>query len=93
MQESNGDAHVGFREGDDRNLSKWAKAQRRAFKEERLEQSRMLALVGIGFRFSDAEAEWLRWYSDLKKCKNETGIAYPNPLVSFYRVITWSLSL
>ena len=81
-KEAHGDPHCGFRDGDDRQLFRWTRVQRRAFGDGRLGEARQVALAQLGFRFDEAEAEWMRWFAELKKCQVETGVAYPNPLVS-----------
>ena len=90
-KEEVGDAHVGFRAGDDATLVRWAKAQRRAFVEKRLDETRFVRLVEVGFRFKEDEAEWLRWYAELKRCQSDTGVANPDPLGNStdYFLINW----
>lgn len=86
-----GDAHVGFRDGDNRDLARWCRAQRTALREGRLPDARRARLAQAGFRFDEADAEWLRWYAELKRTVADKGVAYPDPLGdnTNYYLINW----
>eukprot|EP00884_Botryococcus_braunii_P018549 jgi/Botrbrau1/5378/Bobra.0346s0041.3 len=62
-----GDAHVGFRSGDDAELSRWAGKQRRDHKHKSLSVHRYEKLSEIGFEFDGEEAEWSRWFLTLQE--------------------------
>jgi hypothetical protein len=62
-----GDAHCGFRSGDDPALTRWCRKNRHCFMEGALTAEMEARLLGIGFEFDDEEAEWLRWYGDLRE--------------------------
>lgn len=77
-----GDCCVGFRDGDDPDLSRWANKQRADFRSGQLQQERLAALQSLGFLFDGDEAEWVRWYRCLLAFKATTGHASPMPLVT-----------
>ncbi|KAG2486701.1 hypothetical protein HYH03_014630 [Edaphochlamys debaryana] len=77
-----GDTSVGFRDGDDAELARWATKQRADARKGRLDDRRRTQLEGLGFVFDADEAEWLRWFADLLAFKAETGHASPMPLVT-----------
>ncbi|EFJ46741.1 hypothetical protein VOLCADRAFT_92838 [Volvox carteri f. nagariensis] len=77
-----GDTCVGFRDGDDPELSRWATKQRADWRRGRLEVERLEQLSALGFHFDADEAEWCRWFSELASFSASTGHASPMPLVT-----------
>eukprot|EP00803_Ostreobium_quekettii_P000216 evm.model.scf_2781.2 EVM.evm.TU.scf_2781.2 scf_2781:5688-7780(-) len=67
--ERHGDSHVGFREGDDPDLARWAEKQRDAFSRGQLDPDKIAQLEDLGFEFEAADAEWMRWFGEFKKCQ------------------------
>eukprot|EP00873_Tetraselmis_striata_P034456 jgi/Tetstr1/454720/TSEL_041606.t1 len=78
----NGDPHVGCREGDDRDLARWARMQRAAFKARELPESRVDSLRALKFEFTVDEAEWQRWFHELSTFYLINGHSSPAPLSS-----------
>ncbi|KXZ54089.1 hypothetical protein GPECTOR_5g194 [Gonium pectorale] len=79
---AHGDTGVGFREGDDADLARWASKQRADWRKGRLAPGRLEQLSELGFIFDADEAEWVRWFRDLVTFKEATGHASPMPLVT-----------
>ena len=80
-----GDVHVGYRDGDDGELARWAAKQRAAAAASeagRLSEDQRAALKGIGFEFKAETAEWMRWYNELKGFEEIHGHCSPVPLAS-----------
>ncbi|GIL74822.1 hypothetical protein Vretimale_2411 [Volvox reticuliferus] len=77
-----GDTCVGFRDGDDPELSRWATKQRADQRRGELAPERLGQLTALGFHFDGEEAEWCRWFSELLEFKRLTGHASPMPLVT-----------
>lgn len=76
------DCHIGFRDGDDPSLSRWAKKQRRQYVEGTLPANRAGQLQDLGFEFDDEKAEWLRWYNEIKSFAGQHGHCNPVSLAS-----------
>ncbi|GBF98592.1 hypothetical protein Rsub_11317 [Raphidocelis subcapitata] len=74
---ANGDCSVGCREGDDRELARWATKQRTQRSRGELPSEKEEALQALGFEFDEDEAEWLRWFLDLARFKELRGHASP----------------
>ena len=85
------DCHVGFRDGDDSGLSRWARKQRKQYAQGRLSSVRADQLLELGFVFDEENAEWLRWYNEIKKFSEEQGHCNPIPLASGadFLLINW----
>ncbi|KAG2451940.1 hypothetical protein HYH02_003714 [Chlamydomonas schloesseri] len=79
---AHGDTSVGYRDGDDRELARWASKQRSDWRRGQLAAERHTALVGLGFEFDADEAEWVRWYRQLTAFRADSGHASPMPLVT-----------
>ncbi|KAG2441616.1 hypothetical protein HXX76_003236 [Chlamydomonas incerta] len=79
---AHGDTSVGFRDGDDRDLARWATKQRSDWRRGQLAAARHTALAALGFEFDADEAEWVRWYNQLTAFRREAGHASPMPLVT-----------
>ncbi|GLI69488.1 hypothetical protein VaNZ11_014121 [Volvox africanus] len=77
-----GDTCVGFRDGDDAELSRWTTKQRADQRRGELAPERLAQLTSLGFHFDADEAEWCRWFSELLEFKGLTGHASPMPLVT-----------
>ncbi|GAX77039.1 hypothetical protein CEUSTIGMA_g4486.t1 [Chlamydomonas eustigma] len=75
-----GDPHCGFREGDDADLVRWTKKQRSDLKRGHLSETRYQLLINAGFEFEEDEAEFQRWFSQLRAFKLENGHCNPTPL-------------
>ncbi|GFR46350.1 hypothetical protein Agub_g7922 [Astrephomene gubernaculifera] len=60
-----GDACVGFRQGDDPQLGRWAAKQRADWRRGQLGERRLSQLSALGFLFDSEEAEWVRWWREL----------------------------
>ena len=86
-----GDCHVGFRDGDDSGLQRWAAKQREEHARGLLSEGRTMKLIDIGFEFSIERAEWLRWYNQLCAFKEEEGHCNPMPLAagSDFLLLNW----
>ncbi|CAL5220562.1 g2599 [Coccomyxa viridis] len=67
-----GDAHVGFRDNDAPELTRWAAKQRSDWRAGDLREDRANALEGLGFEFNEAKAEWMRWYAELAASTDDT---------------------
>lgn len=88
---AHGDCSVGCREGDDRELARWATKQRTERSRGDLSWDKEEALTGLGFEFDEDEAEWLRWFIDLARFKELHGHASPMQMstgADFY-LINW----
>lgn len=88
---ANGDCSAGCREGDDRELARWASKQRAQRARGELGAEREEALEALGFEWSDDDAEWLRWFLDLARFKELHGHASPMQMstgADFY-LINW----
>ncbi|PNW71343.1 hypothetical protein CHLRE_16g650350v5 [Chlamydomonas reinhardtii] len=79
---AHGDTSVGFRDGDDRELARWATKQRSDWRRGQLAEERHTALAALGFEFDADEAEWVRWFNQLTAFRREAGHASPMPLVT-----------
>jgi hypothetical protein len=80
-----GDVHVGYRDGDNSELARWAAKQRAAAAASeagRLSEDQRAALEEIGFEFKAETAEWTRWYNELKGFEEVHGHCSPVPLAS-----------
>lgn len=77
-----GDAHVGFRDGDDAALARWAAKQREEAAGGRLADDQRWCLEGVGFEFKHEQAEWKRWYNELTAFQAVAGHCNPTPLAS-----------
>jgi hypothetical protein len=60
-----GHAHCGFRSTDDRDLARWCKKQRSAYKRGELGSEMLENLVELGFELDADAAEWGCWYHEL----------------------------
>lgn len=87
----NGDAHVGFRDTDDAGLSRWAHAQRSFASEGCLRADRSAILELAGFELGAEDAEWSRWFSQLKEFHAAEGHSGISPLASGddFLLINW----
>ncbi|KIZ07410.1 hypothetical protein MNEG_0546 [Monoraphidium neglectum] len=74
---AHGDCSVGCREGDNRELARWAAKQRAERSRGELSSEKAEALVALGFEWDEDEAEWLRWFIDLARFKEVHGHASP----------------
>lgn len=74
---AHGDCSVGCREGDDRELARWAAKQRAQRRRGQLPPEQEEALLEAGFDFDEDEAEWNRWFLDLARFKELHGHATP----------------
>ncbi|KAG1672603.1 hypothetical protein FOA52_002083 [Chlamydomonas sp. UWO 241] len=72
--ESTGDAHVGFRDGDDLDLTRWARKQRTEAKRGDLAPERRERLQQLGFVFDEDEAEFQRGLRDCGGANDTTGL-------------------
>eukprot|EP00882_Tetradesmus_deserticola_P033577 GHRQ01038369.1.p2 GENE.GHRQ01038369.1~~GHRQ01038369.1.p2 ORF type:complete len:184 (+),score=82.39 GHRQ01038369.1:594-1145(+) len=63
-----GDTSVGFRDGDDPELARWANKQRRDLCSGLLPEPKAELLRELSFEADEQEAEWLRWFLDLARC-------------------------
>jgi hypothetical protein len=86
-----GDVHVGFRDGDDPNLVRWASKQREEYGRGLLPQNRNDQLTELGFEFDSERAEWLRWFNQLAAFKAVEGHCNPMPLAagSDFLLLNW----
>lgn len=75
-----GDAHVGFRDGDDSELTRWAAKQRSEHKAGQLAEAKQAQLAAVGFEFDGERAEWLRWFNEIQAFKARHGHCQPHPL-------------
>lgn len=75
-----GDAHVGFRDGDDAELARWATKQRAEHRGGQLAEPKQAALEAAGFEWDGERAEWLRWYNEIQAFKRRHGHCQPQPL-------------
>lgn len=75
-----GDAHVGYRDGDDAELGRWAAKQRSEAASGQLDQERRAALEALGFEFDGERAEWLRWLTEIRTFREREGHCQPQPL-------------
>jgi hypothetical protein len=90
--ERHGDAHAGFRDGDDAELARWCELQRDAKKRGALPQPREEALGGLGFEWDAAAAEWRRWLSEWRRWKDaggQDGTGGSPTAVDFY-LLNWA---
>ncbi|KAI8466629.1 MAG: hypothetical protein J3K34DRAFT_433240 [Monoraphidium minutum] len=88
---AHGDCSVGCREGDDRELARWATKQRAQWSRGELVSEKGDALEVLGFEWDEDEAEWLRWFIDLARFKELHGHASPMQMstgADFY-LINW----
>ncbi|GMH40003.1 hypothetical protein BSKO_07907 [Bryopsis sp. KO-2023] len=81
-EQIHGDAHVGFREGDCLELDRWCEKQRGEESRGTLEPSKRKLLEQVGFEFDRDDAEWMRWYTELKAYQRDTGAVTPMALAS-----------
>lgn len=86
-----GDAHVGFRDTDDAGLARWALAQRTSAAEGCLPADRSVTLELAGFELNVEEAEWSRWFSQLRQFHTAEGHSGVSPLASGddFLMINW----
>lgn len=86
-----GDAHVGFRDGDEPELSRWAAKQRSEHKKGQMDEGRQQALAAAGFEFDTEKAEWLRWINEIKAFRQREGHCQPHPLAhpNDFLLINW----
>lgn len=75
-----GDAHVGYRDGDDAELGRWAAKQRAEAAAGQLDAGRRAALDALGFEFDGERAEWLRWLTEIRTFREREGHCQPQPL-------------
>ena len=75
-----GDAHTGYREGDDPELARWCSKQRRAWKEGTLDADKEAMLQQLGFEWAEEDAEWGRWFHELQQHEERTDSSLPSPL-------------
>ncbi|WIA21190.1 hypothetical protein OEZ85_000439 [Tetradesmus obliquus] len=75
-----GDTSVGWREGDDPELARWANKQRRNLAAGLLVPAKAELLQELRFEPDETEAEWLRWFLDLARFKEAHGHASPMSL-------------
>ncbi|KAF6251027.1 hypothetical protein COO60DRAFT_692327 [Scenedesmus sp. NREL 46B-D3] len=75
-----GDTSVGFRDGDDPELARWANKQRRELVAGSLPEPKAELLRELGFEADEQEAEWLRWFLDLARFREAHGHASPMSL-------------
>lgn len=75
-----GDAHVGFRAGDDEELARWASKQRSQARGGDLAADKRSQLEAAGFVFDGEAAEWQRWYNEIAAFKARHGHCEPHPL-------------
>lgn len=88
---AHGDPHVGCREGDDRELIRWAAKQRSDYRAGSLDAHKTALLADVGFAWREEDAEWARWFLELRRTKERTDQALPTPgtdLTSFY-LMNW----
>lgn len=85
--QEHGDAHVGARDGDDAELVRWATKQRKEHARGELDDGRVAVLVGIGFEFDAAQAEWQRWYNEL--AQQQTSGAPPLASGTAFLLTNW----
>jgi hypothetical protein len=72
-----GHPHCGFRSADDKDLARWCKKQRAAFKHGELSADLCTYLIELGFEFDAAAAEWSCWYHELhvfSKCHRSSDL-------------------
>lgn len=74
------DAHVGFREGDSIELTRWCNKQRKEAKEDSLSAAKCSKLTELGFEYEQDEAEWMRWYAELQKYQTDAEFVSPAAL-------------
>ncbi|KAL4439467.1 hypothetical protein ABPG77_008796 [Micractinium sp. CCAP 211/92] len=86
-----GDAHVGYRDGDDAELGRWAAKQRSEAASGQLDQERRAALEALGFEFDGERAEWLRWLTEIRTFREREGHCQPQPLAhpNDFLLINW----
>lgn len=79
---AHGDAHVGYRAADDEQLTKWCKKQRSAQKDGSLGDARAAQLASVGFAFDEEDAEWRRWYTELRQFEGRHGSTVSAPFTA-----------
>jgi len=77
-----GDCHVGYRDGDEPSIVRWACKQRQEHNQGVISKEREAKLREIGFEFDADKAEWYRWYNQLKAFQAESGHCTPAPLAA-----------
>ena len=63
---ANEDCSVGCRPGDDPGLERWARKQRIDRASGNLDEERCGALDALGFQWDSEDAEWERWFTELR---------------------------
>ncbi|PSC73793.1 DEAD DEAH box helicase [Micractinium conductrix] len=88
---THGDAHVGFRDGDDAELRRWAVKQRSDEAGGELAAERRQQLEAAGFEFDAERAEWLRWLTQIRLFQEREGHCEPHPLAhpNDFLLINW----
>ncbi|KAL4437291.1 hypothetical protein ABPG75_004430 [Micractinium tetrahymenae] len=86
-----GDAHAGYRDGDDAELGRWAAKQRSEAASGQLDGGRRAALEALGFEFDGERAEWLRWLTEIRTFREREGHCQPQPLAhpNDFLLINW----
>lgn len=74
------DAHVGFREGDSVQLARWCDKQRKEAKDGCLSSEKCSKLKNLEFEYEQDEAEWMRWYAELRKYQTDAELVAPMAL-------------
>ena len=82
-----GDCHVGHRDGDPKALKRWCKKQRDEYEGHCLDQAKVTMLADLGFEWDDEQAEWLRWYNEFTKTKDELDSNLTKP--EHFYLINW----
>lgn len=67
------DVHCGFRDGDESGLARWCKKQRSDYSKANLTREQIAKLHDVGFELDSEAAEWMCWYSELKRFHRENG--------------------
>ncbi|EFN53095.1 hypothetical protein CHLNCDRAFT_137419 [Chlorella variabilis] len=86
-----GDAHVGYRDGDDAELTRWAAKQRSEHRSGQLQAAKQEQLQAAGFEFDGETAEWLRWFNEVQAFNVRHGHCQPYPLAhpNDFLLINW----
>ncbi|KAI3424841.1 hypothetical protein D9Q98_008227 [Chlorella vulgaris] len=86
-----GDTHVGFRDGDDAELARWAAKQRSDHRSGALQPDKEQQLQAAGFEFDGETAEWLRWFNEIQAFSKLHGHCQPQPLAhpADFLLINW----
>lgn len=72
-KQQQGDVHCGFRDGDESGLARWCKKQRSDYSKANLTREQIAKLHDVGFELDSEAAEWMCWYSELKRFHRENG--------------------